>query len=289
MALVLVLSGSICFAQDEVSNHLVTLDIPLLPSRKTVSLDRINDASINVGSVLSPWSENINYSSALTPEFGVSNQYLNFKFNGGVEKGFDRGSERKTRYSDLSLDVSIWKFMIGGDGFFENEEALGAIRGLEFNADFFRESQGYRTWAGLKFGNFARNFVSIKGGVGRVWTKGYKVYNLVSSDHLGLYDEDFETGSLSVESKMILTPRFSESVKVEGNYYKRIENSPDPQRFGNNEFGDVLLQGNFEVIPLLRFDFLRLMIQGSKRLGDQDALLFRNDPASFQVYLRIAF
>ena len=286
--------------KDKNSGFLVSFDIPLINSRRTVNVERIENASLGVSSVLSPWSDNINYSSAFTPELGFANRYLNLKVGGGIEKGLDQGNIRASRYIDGSMDLSIWKFVVVGDGFYENENDPGIVKGLAFNADFSRTSSGYRGWGGLKFGNFARNFVSVKGGPGYVKTEAYKIYDIDLPERLWLYEEEFKIKSLSIEGK-ITNYRFSEGLKVEGNYYKRVENSPDPYRFGRNEFGDVLLQGTFEVIPSLKYDFIRLMIRGSKRLGTQighsglvfdnnpDSLLFRNDQATIRVYLRIAF
>ena len=121
----------------------------------------------------------------------------------------------------------------------------------------------------------------------------------MATDSLPLYLEDFWVSSIKLEAELNQR-RFGENIKVTGNLYNRINNSPDPLRFGFNQFKEYKLEGSLEFVPLLNHDFFRIVLRGGKTLGDRDSLMFYSDAPdlkkldrskipNLQIILRLAF
>lgn len=271
-------------------SRLIVLDIPLMPKRRTVSIKRIKENNVFIGSAISPWEEEAEFYS-ITPEFGYFSKNIHFGISGGVSRNRSEDIQRKVTFVDANFESSLWVVLAGLDGFQENEKIPGAITGLQFRSSFTRTSIGGRGWLGLKLGNFSSNFVAVRYGRGYIKADGENSY--LSSSMSGLepvpiYSEEFLTESISVESK-ISSRRITGALYAEKNAYIRMIYSPDPLQYGWNDFNDLRVEGTIEFIPLLRKDFLRVLVRGTRYLESRDGLLFRNQPPELQVFLRIRF
>lgn len=267
----------------------IVLDIPLSPLRKTVRVERIRTRDIHLGTVLYPWEDNVSFGPLPTPQLSIYSKNFVFKVGGGIQNSYGDKITRRNKQTEFLAEGSIWKFLVGVEGFFEQEKSLLALSGFQFDSDFQRRSYGGRSLAGLKYGNYRGHFVSVKYGKGYVWTEGLHFLD-PSNLNIGpllLYQEEFDTDTLIFEGRF-RTVRFSPDFKLEKNKYERLVYSTDVRRFGLNTFDETRIQVNLEVIPVVRHDNFRFMVRGSKYFGDRDGLMFRNDQPEIQVFFRVA-
>lgn len=286
----------------------VLIDFTVFPqpqTRTTVDTNRIKSGTVNLGTAVNPFAKELKYNYYFVPEFRAQSKNVRFIFRGGWGQVTDLNLVRSSQDLGLEVDGSIWIFDLGADGFADWEKTPNGVKGLHYNADFLRESAGVRGWVGVKVGSFTRNFIMVKIGQGYITTKATKKFNVESVDTrlFDLYKEDFKFYSASAEIGL-RQKRFGENLKGVASLYQRVLDSPDPLRFGWNQFRDYKLEGSFEITPSLSHDFFRVLLRGNKTLGDRDGLMFSSDPpdiknirsifsdfknSNLQIILRLAF
>ncbi len=301
----------------------VTIDFTLFPqTRTTVDINRIKTGTVNLGTAIQSFSEELKYGYFtpdlrvrdkdvklifryyFVPELRIQDEDVRFIFRGGLGRAVDLNLVRSNYDASFEVDGSIWIFDLGLDWFFDLEKIPNSIKGLEYDADFSRKSAGVKGWTGVKIGSFTRNFVMVRVGKGYVTTRATKKFNVesVNTEPFDLYREGFQTESASLEVGL-RQKRFGQNLRGVANLYQRVIDSPDPLRFGLNQFVDYKLEGTFEVVPFLSHDFFRVLLRANKTLGDRDSLMFSSDPpdvrsirnfsdfkdSNLQIILRLAF
>lgn len=286
-ALFLIFYCTAAKAEEKQNNTtLFIIDFPINPEVQTVHLERLGDGNVNLGSVVKPWKSTLRYKQPLIPEVSLLAEDFQFNFRGAYSNEL-----RETKSLEGHLEVSVWKFLVGVDGFAEQEFTADALQGVRFDADFLRRSFGAKSWLGVTFGGYSKSYVSVKLGRGNAFMEGSRTFKsdaLGSFGELPLYSERLNVDSLAIESR-IATKFVAVFLKSEKNFYKMRLNSPDPLWYGKNSFDELTFRAAIEIIPISKFDFIRFVIAGQKNFSDQDSLMFKNDPPPFQGYLRIAF
>ena len=258
--------------------RVVFLDIPIVPMRKTVHVRRVREGNLNLGSALDPWGKNVIYRINIAPEATISNTDSRLHVAGGFVQGYDEGRRRNDNFLDVSVDRRVWKFSAGLGSFIEGEDVDDVFEIVDLTADFSRLSLGARGWSGIKIGSFSNNFFFLNLGGGYIETHGdfkYRHPVLVAIDPIELYREDFLVYTVTAEGRKVHR-RISLHGKLEGMRYS-----------GRSTSNDLNVQGTLEVVPLLRFNDVRVLVKGSSNFQKYDSLLFRTSEPELQVYLRI--
>lgn len=301
LVLFLVVSSPV-FAKDSKEKHFL-IDFPVYPqTRSTLSTNRVAERNVNLVSAPgSPLAKDLKFDYYFEPKIRILARNINFVFAGGVGESFSHGIPRSEQSVNFETEGAIWLINIGVDGSFYRERALGVIKGLRYDSDFYRKSQGVVSWFGLKAGSFSDDFISVKIGKGFVNAQGFKGFRIsdIDTSYFDLYRYNFGVDSVRIEIGLRQS-RFHESIRVTGNIYQRRSTPNDnaaPPQF--NEFREYIFDTVFEVTPFLRADNFRLALKGNKFFGNSDSLIFRSrypdfDHAgskfpSLQIVLRLAF
>ena len=268
-----------------------SLDIPLLPFWETVSVDTIKNQTVQFGESTTSWVDTTRFDGWPVPKIVFATSDFRMSTEGGVLKTSATNISRTMKQVRMTLDGSLWFVLIGADGLIGQEQIIGIMKGVNFQADFRRRSGGGQGWLGVKFGDFNHNFVTGRYGRGYIYTDGSTRFNIPDVDGidwLPTYVEEFKSTSFSVEAKMGLK-RIGQSVRFDRLEYERIIPSPDPLRFGKNRFEDLWLTAETEIAPFSKFDVLRGVIVLTKDFGDKNRLMFINDYSSIRFFVRLRF
>ena len=266
----------------------IFLDIPLLPFERSVDIGRIQDRSVNLGTLRDPWEDQI---SVVWPNPSV--RFEGVDYAGDVSGGFSYSDDgvnvRSNKSFNFSGEESLGGFLFGIGGFVEQEKALSIINGIQFNADFERLSYGSRGWGGAKFGDLNDRYLAIRVGGGYIWTESQEVYIASFRDvgPLPLYDDQYRTFFVATDGRIDFLKRFSYRMRVEKSFYEKVFMFWDENTYGLNRFDDLAAEGSLEAVPLLRADRLRFVLKGRFNFDREDELLFKNSPSSVQLLLRI--
>ena len=274
------------------SSHLFYVDMPVSFQWKTVDFGRIEDWSIQKGGQDSQWISSATvYKWPLVPRVGFMTEDLRLKAEGGLLKINESELLREMKQVDGSAEGNIWYFLLGGEVFFAQERIRNSVQGLNFDADFKRESFGGTGWEGAKVGSFNKNYITGRYGRGYMDTTGFFMFNVPGVDGLewiDFYVERFRTTSFLFDGQL-KTRWIGQSVLVKRTEYERFFKSPDESRYGKNNFRDVIVRGETEILVLPKRDLLRVVVVGSMYFGDNQWLMFKNDHHSVAVFLRVAF
>lgn len=268
-----------------------SLDVPLLPFWETVNVDTIKNKTIQFGEATPPWGNMIKSGGWPAPKIIFATSDFRMLAEGGVIKTSAINISRTMKQVHISIDGSLWFILIGADGLVSQEQIPRIMKGVNFEADFSRRSGGGQGWLGVKFGDFNHNFIAGRYGRGYTYTDGstrFNIPNIDGIDWLPVYVEEFKTTSISIEGKM-RTKWISQSLRIDGVEYKRVNPSPDPLRFGDNRFEDLWLTAETEVTPFPKVDFLRGVIVLTKDFGDKNRLMFFNDYSAVRFFVRFSF
>lgn len=273
----------------------IALEIPISPYRKTVDIARINDKTINLGTVIEPWEDMVFYGLLPPINFGYYSKSFVFRTGGGIMENFDSDRLRKNKYFEINSKLGIWKtpFFAEFDGFADHERMISAITGLEFNSDFLRFSRSGTISLGIRAGDFHGNYLAFKFGKGYIETEGNQIFfapSLPGFDlSLPIYEEQFNTDSISINGRFKFTELTYLEGELENKSYYRAINSPDPFRYGMDNIEDLIVKISIETIPWKKYETFRLVVRGTKNFRKNDGLLFRNDQPSLQFYVRFLF
>lgn len=275
--LFLVLAAHNVFGQTSPTGS-TTLDIPLIPMRKTIHLQRITDGNLTLGSTIEPWDKNVIYRIYLAPEVSMASEDNRLQIAGGFARAHDEGRRRNNSFLDVALDRRVWNLSVGAAGFVESERVAKVYEIVCITTDFSRLSHGIELWSGFKKGSFSGDFFVINAGGGHIRARGGVKDRhpiLKNIEPVTLYKESFYTYKVKAEGQKVY-PRVSGHMKVEGVGYAT-----------QSSFYDLNFQGTFEVLPLKRFSSTRLLVRGTSHLDKYDGLFFRTSEPEIQVYLRI--
>ena len=268
-----------------------SLDIPVSSFWDTVHGDRIKNNTIHFGGSATPLKSTVMFGGWPVPRITFATSDFRTTFEGGVMKTLNDSFARTMGQANVVFEGSIWYVLVGIEGFFGLEEIPRIIDGVNFDADFKRRSFGGQGWLGLKIGDFNRNFVAGRYGMGYVRTEGtshFDISDVGNLDWFPVYLEEFRISSFSVEGKA-RAKRISQSVRLDRVEYERMVPSPDPLRFGENSLQDLWLRTETEVVPFSHARFLRGVVILTKDFKDQNRLMFTNDYSSVRILLRLSF
>ncbi|HEY4474891.1 MAG TPA: hypothetical protein VJC06_03150 [Candidatus Paceibacterota bacterium] len=270
---------------------ILSLDIPISPLWDIVHGDRIKNNTIQFGGSAMPLKSTVMFGGWPVPRIAFATSDFRTTLEGGVMKTLNESFARTMEQVNGVFEGSIWYVLVGAEGLFGREEIPQIIKGVNFDADFKRRSYGGQGWLGLKIGDFNRNFVVGRYGMGYARTEGtnhFDIPGIGNLDWFPVYLEEFRTTSFSVEGKA-RAKRISQSVRLDRVEYERMVPSPDPLRFGENSLQDLWLRTETEVVPFSHARFLRGVVILTKDFKDQNRLMFINDYSSVRVLLRLAF
>jgi len=268
-----------------------SVDIPFSPFWDTVREDRIKNHTIQFGGTATPWARTVMFGGWPVPRVIFMAPDFRTMLEGGIMKTLDVSPSRTMTQAYVVLEGVVWHVVVGADSLLGQEQIPRFIKGVNFETDFRRRSYGGQGWLGIKFGDFNRNFILGRYGVGYVWTEGsmrFDISDVSGLDWLPAYLEEFRTDSFSAESK-VTTRRISHSVRFDWVEYERVIPSPDPLRFGENHLLDMRLRTETEIIPFARARFLRGVVILTKDFRDRNLLMFINDYSLVRVLLRLSF
>ncbi len=265
LPMLLMLSSPMLAQEPKPPSGMITLDIPLQPL-----IDLRPFVELGVG-------------------YYSKNDHVNLY--GAVIEGKNEHGATRSSYLDFSGEKSVWFVLFGVSGLAREERVSDYVRGLQFNADYLGLAYGGKTWLGFKAGSFHKSFIALRAGRGYMRTYDrlrYKSPSLEGAEDLIYGDEYFWVDFLSGEMR-IAKGHLAGRLSVEQNWYRRELDSPDVPRFGYNKFQGTFGQASLEIIPSLKHDAFRAIVQTNRSFVDGDAARFTTIPSEIQVFLRIAF